>query len=120
MLFLGTASIVSVNAEIYLFGLAVGNKAAGNYPLALTASANVQQIVFGISSFSGVHQTASRVPFASANGTFALAIPSSTSASVEVSSSPGDMVVDILGYDDGTSSLGSNQAQNWRVEDITS
>jgi len=112
MTLLGTIQDANAYSEVYLFGLAVGNKAAGSYTVALTGSTGLDQLVFGVSAFSGVSQTASTGPFASATG-------SSTTASVAVSSAAGDVVVDMLGQDVGLSTLGANQTQNWRQEDST-
>jgi len=112
MTLLGTIQDANAYTEVYLFGLAVGNLAAGNYDVALTGSKGINQLAFGVSAFSGVNQTAPTGPFASATG-------SSTAPSVIVSSAFGDLVVDILGHDNGTSSVGADQAQNWKQEDAT-
>src|SRR6185369_17650919 len=112
MALLGTAQDVNAYAEVYLFGLAVGNKAAGNYSVSLTASTGIDQLIFGVTAFSGVHQTASVGPFASATGW-------DTAPLVNVSSVAGDVVVDVLGQDSGVSVLGANQTQNWKQEDGT-
>jgi hypothetical protein len=120
MTFLGVAQSASAYAEVYLYGLAVGDKAAGNYAVALMASDNVEQIVLGVASFSGVLQTVSTGPFASAVGVFRPPTGASRSPFVNVSSASGDMVVDMLGFDDGTSSVGSGQVLTWKVEDSSS
>jgi len=112
MTLLGTQQDGNAYSEVYLFGLAVGNKAAGNYTVALTGSTGIDQLVFGVSAFSGVHQAVPTGPFASATG-------SSLTASVTVSSGAGDVVVDILAQDVGTSTVGVNQTLNWRQEDST-
>jgi len=90
MTLLGTIQDANAYSEVYLFGRAVGNKAAGNYTVALTGSTGIDQLVFGVSAFSGVSQTTPTGVFASATG-------SSTAPSVNVVSVAGDVVVDILG-----------------------
>jgi hypothetical protein len=112
MTLLGTIQDANAWSEVYMFGLAVGNKAAGNYNVAVTGSTGIDQIAFGVSAFSSVNQVTPTGAFASATG-------SSTTASVAVSSAAGDVVVDIISQDDGTSTLGAGQTQNWRQEDAT-
>jgi hypothetical protein len=112
MTLLGTIQDANAYSEAYLFGLAVGNKGAGNYNVVLTGSTGLDQVVFGASAFSGVSQTTPTGPVATGTG-------SSTTASVNVSSAAGDVVVDIISQDDGTSTLGAGQTQNWRQEDAT-
>jgi hypothetical protein len=109
---LGTRQDANAWSEVYLFGLAVGNRAAGNYNVVVSGSTGIDQVVFGVSAFSGVNQSTPA-------GAFASATASSATASVTVSSGAGDLVVDILAQDVGTSALGVSQAQNWRQEDAT-
>jgi hypothetical protein len=112
MTLLGTIQDANAWSEVYLFGLAVGNKGAGNYNVVVTGSTGIDQIAFGASAFSGVSQTTPTGPVATATG-------ASTTASVAVSSAAGDVVVDIISQDNGTSTLGAGQTQNWRQEDAT-
>ena len=115
MTLLGTIQnppIGTAMTEVYLFGLAVGNKAAGNYAVVVTGSTGVDELVFGVTAFSGVNQTVSTGPFASAEGTTA-------NPAVNVVSAAGDMVVDIMGYYQGPASVGAGQTQRWIQEDAT-
>jgi hypothetical protein len=120
MTFLGAIESASGYARVYLFGLAVGDKPAGDYLVTVNGSASVEQIVFGATSFSGVHQATPTGPFASAHGAFRPVVGPSRSPAVVVGSAVGDMVVDILGFDDGRSSLGTGQLTSWRIEDDSS
>jgi len=112
MTLLGTIQDANAYSEVYLFGRAVGNKAAGNYNVVVTGSTGIDQLAFGATAFSGVSQT-------TPTGTFASATGWDTAPSVSVSSAAGDVVVDILGQDAGSTSLGANQTQNWKQEDAT-
>ncbi len=109
---LGGISNPNSLTEVYLYGLAVGNRAAGNSAVVVTGSTGVDELVFGVTAFSGVNQAAPTGPFASAQAT-------SAAATVNVATAAGDMVVDIMGYNRGTATVGAGQTQRWRQQDAT-
>ncbi len=115
MVRLGTRQSVNAGAEVYLYGLAVGAKPAGNYQVRMTGSEPIAEIIFGVASFSGVAQTGSAGPWAQNRGTAA----NNRTATVNVTSVAGDMVVDIFGHTFGTSVLGAGQIEIWSREDAT-
>ena len=114
MTLLGTIQNPNAATEVYLFGLAVGNKAAGNYAVVVTGPVGVDELVFGVTAFSGVNQTVSTGPFASSQGT-------ATTPAVNVVSAAGDMVVDIFGYYRGGVQRRwiAGQTQRWIQQDNT-
>ncbi|HYG34205.1 MAG TPA: hypothetical protein VEC99_05450, partial [Clostridia bacterium] len=117
MTLLGTRQSATAGAEVYLFGLAVGDKPAGSYQVRLTGSEGINEIIFGVAAFSGVNQTASTGQFASNIGN--AANTTTVNVNVPTASTPGDVVVDIMAHAYGTSTLDAGQTQIWRREDAT-
>ena len=93
---------VDTPQQCAIFGLAVGNKAAGTYTISVSASSGAE--FNGISSaFNNVHQSISTGGATSAEGV-------GTDVSVTVSSATGETVVDhVNSYSNASWTVGSNQ-----------
>lgn len=85
-----------------LFGLAIGNKAAGTYTVSGTMSGAATEIAVVVAVFNGVHQTVS-------TGTAAHTTGTSTTPSLNVTAATNDLVIDLLTHDDGTVTVGAGQ-----------
>jgi hypothetical protein len=102
-------SSAELRANAWLFGLAVGNKAAGTYNAMITLSAaGLDYVIANLASYQGVDQTASA-------GLAATAFSNINIATVDVASAAGELVVG-YGYCDGgggAASAGEGQTARW-------
>ena len=90
----------------HLFGLAVGNKAAGTYVM----SANLLEVWDEYNAvvivYNGVDQTTPTGTATTNNG-------SSTTPTVDVSSASGELVVDVVTFGGGSGTVHASQTQRW-------
>jgi hypothetical protein len=91
----------------YIFGLAVGNKAAGTYAVSVNppSTGGYTEYDVAILSKNGVHQTNDfSTSAATANG-------SGTTPTVDVSSAAGELVIDACTFGGNQSAMGAGQTE---------
>lgn len=91
--------------EVRLFGLAIGDKAAGDYTFSLALNETVLDVVSTAVIYNNVHQTTSVGTGVAAEDTGG----ASTTATVTATTATGEVVVDYLSTFTGTPSEGANQ-----------
>ncbi len=92
--------------RVYIYGLAVGSKAAGTYNVVTTfTSANVDDYSVGIVSYTGVHQTTSTGTSVDGSNS------NSDTATVTVTSATGELVIGVCikGEEDGVPDSGETE-----------
>lgn len=93
----------------YIYGLAVGSKAAGTYNAISTFNSPIEVVNTGVVSYNNVHQTASVGTAVGANG-------SSTSASVNVSSATNERVIAVTINHALSQAPGSGETERWDTD----
>lgn len=105
-----TAS-ADTSADFRMFGLAIGNKAAGTYNAVITYAVSYDETAGDVIVCNGVHQTVS-------TGTANTAIGTSTAPSVTVASvTATGLLLDTVVYSGGTTTAGANQTERWDATD---
>lgn len=101
------AGAVFFGVDTRMFGLAIGNKAAGTYAVVVTYSTSYEERGCGAAVWNNVHQVTSiGTPPTATTGT-------STTPSITATTAANEVVFDHLNWWNGTASVGANQTQRY-------